>query len=282
MPYSVKMIMGADHERARLIHGDLHEVLPQFVSGDLNAVHVDHMITDPPYGAEVHSQGRVARNRDGHVAVDVIPFAALTKEDRDMISRYAVHRLKGWALIFSQLEQVADWRPAIEGAAAEAERQARYYQTMTWVKPDGRPNFRGNGPAQGTESIQTYWIGGGQSKWNGGGKAGVYTFVKRHTGSHPTEKPLPLMRQLVLDFTNEGDVVIDPFMGSGSTGVACLELGRRFIGIERDPTYYDTAVKRIEEASRKTSLLIKAPSDGALFDTPRFARQGQSRKRKEA
>lgn len=66
---------------------------------------------------------------------------------------------------------------------------------------------------------------------------------------HPTVKPLPLMRKLITNGSAPGAVVIDPFAGSGSTGVAALQLGRVFIGIERDPEYYAIAVQRLKEAS---------------------------------
>ena len=65
---------------------------------------------------------------------------------------------------------------------------------------------------------------------------------------HPTQKPVQLMEELILIHSNCGDVVLDPFMGSGSTGVACVNTGRRFIGIELDQGYFDISVKRISEA----------------------------------
>lgn len=64
---------------------------------------------------------------------------------------------------------------------------------------------------------------------------------------HPTEKPSSLIGILVTNSSNIGDVVLDPFIGSGSCGVACLETGRKFIGIEIDKKYYDIAVERIQE-----------------------------------
>lgn len=64
---------------------------------------------------------------------------------------------------------------------------------------------------------------------------------------HPTEKPSSLMGILVTNSSNAGDVVLDPFMGAGSCGVATLETGRKFIGIEIDKNYYDIAVERIKE-----------------------------------
>ena len=63
---------------------------------------------------------------------------------------------------------------------------------------------------------------------------------------HPTQKPVDLMKWLVASYSKPGDVVLDPFMGSGSTGVACLSLGRRFLGCELDPAYFAVATRRIQ------------------------------------
>ena len=70
----------------------------------------------------------------------------------------------------------------------------------------------------------------------------------RERGLHPTQKPVALMEYLVKTYTNEGEVVLDFTMGSGTTGVACMNTGRRFIGIERDEGYFDIAEKRIMDA----------------------------------
>jgi site-specific DNA-methyltransferase (adenine-specific) len=64
--------------------------------------------------------------------------------------------------------------------------------------------------------------------------------------SHPSQKPVSLMEWLVANFTLPGETVIDPFMGSGTTGIACIRTGRNFIGIEKDPEHFETARKRIE------------------------------------
>lgn len=81
--------------------------------------------------------------------------------------------------------------------------------------------------------------------------------------SHPFEKPLSVMKWLVEMTTNEGDTVLDPFMGSGTTGVACVQTGRNFIGIEIDPTYYAIAERRIAEAQQQFVLPMPMPSGGA-------------------
>ena len=71
----------------------------------------------------------------------------------------------------------------------------------------------------------------------------------RERGHHPTQKPVALMEYLIRTYTNEGDTVLDNTMGSGTTGVACENTGRKFIGIERDHGYFDVAVGRISDAA---------------------------------
>lgn len=77
---------------------------------------------------------------------------------------------------------------------------------------------------------------------------------------HPCSKPLPQMVWLVGRTTAESDLVLDPFMGSGTTGVACAKLGRKFIGIEIEPKYFDIACRRIEAAHKQPDLFIQKPT----------------------
>ena len=74
--------------------------------------------------------------------------------------------------------------------------------------------------------------------------------VKISIKLHTNEKPIPLLEYLIKTYTNENDIVLDNCMGSGSTGVACVNTGRKFIGMELDQGYFDIAQKRIEEAER--------------------------------
>lgn len=77
--------------------------------------------------------------------------------------------------------------------------------------------------------------------------------LPRFKGGHPTQKPVPLLEYLIKTYTNVGEIVLDNCMGSGSTGVACVNTGRNFIGMELDPGYFEMAKKRIEEAQRNLS-----------------------------
>ncbi len=83
----------------------------------------------------------------------------------------------------------------------------------------------------------------------------VFTFPNYHEDTgHPTTKPTPLMERLLERVTEPGMTVLDPFMGSGTTGVACVRTGRNFIGIEIDPTYFAIAERRIAEAQAQLAL----------------------------
>jgi DNA modification methylase len=76
---------------------------------------------------------------------------------------------------------------------------------------------------------------------------------------HPVPKPVGWMTWLVSLASKRGETVLDPFMGSGTTGVAAIQLGRKFIGIERNPSYFDIAVRRIEQAYSQRPLFDAAP-----------------------
>ena len=83
----------------------------------------------------------------------------------------------------------------------------------------------------------------------------VQEFSNGNNGNvHPTQKPVPLLEYLIKTYTNEGETVLDNCMGSGSTGIACINTNRNFIGIELDNTYFEIAKKRIEEASGKSKI----------------------------
>lgn len=79
----------------------------------------------------------------------------------------------------------------------------------------------------------------------------------RETGIHPTQKPVALMEYLIRTYTEEGDTVLDNTMGSGTTGVACENTGRRFIGIERDPDYFKIATQRVSGACNQDLFQAK-------------------------
>ena len=81
---------------------------------------------------------------------------------------------------------------------------------------------------------------------------------------HPAMFPEKLASDHIISWSNEGDAILDPFMGSGTTGVACVNTNRNFIGIEKDPQYFEIAKERIAEAERQKN--VKKPTEPTLFD----------------
>jgi site-specific DNA-methyltransferase (adenine-specific) len=224
---------------------------------------VDHVITDPPYEAEAHTlQRRVKRSgggaseyggEDERIAkVEALSFPPMTEEQRAAVARELGRVVRRWVVVFCQVEAALKWAHALQAGGLV------YRRTGIWVKPDGMPQFSGDRPGMGYESLVIAHAPG-RSTWNGGGRHGVWTFNKigpddRDRTGHETQKPLALMEALVRDFTDEGDLVLDPFAGSGTTGVACRRLGRRFLGWERDPKYAAIAEKRIAGAREQMRM----------------------------
>lgn len=202
---------------------------------------VHHTITDPPYEDRTHTAQRLVA---GGKRVEQIAFDKMDEATRQAISTAIAKNTLGWALLFCGEDGVEAWRQRMDTAKAD------YYSRMIWIKPDGSPNFNGDGPGYGYEDILAFRCRPGRATWNGGGRHGVFIHNLREGrdefNKHQTVKPQRLMVELVTLFTNKDEIVFDPFMGSGSTGVAAIGLGRRFIGIERDPKYFETACKRIE------------------------------------
>jgi len=231
--------------------GDCLQILPEI--GE-----VDHIICDPPYERIMHEAKSGAARRirtDGRTEITALDFAPID-EIRDATAGLFARVSVGWAIIFCAPEGVGRWADAINATPA------KYKRACVWVKPDSTPQLNGQGPAMGAENFVVAWCGRGYARWNAGGKRGVYTRLTNppeREGTHPTEKPIKLMSDLVTDFTQPGQLVCDPFCGSGSTGIACVNLGRRFVGIERDPKWFDLSCRRISEALKRPRLPLPEP-----------------------
>lgn len=224
---------------SRLIHGDCREVMPTLEK-------VDHVITDPPYEAEAHTKQRRVKRAEN----EPLSFEPMDEETRLFCAAEFFRLAARWSVVFCQVEAVNVWSRNLVEAGCNTKRIG------VWVKPDAMPQYSGDRPGMGYESL-LFAHAPGRSSWNGGGRVGVFTYNKNTPGGaheHETQKPVPLMLELISLFTDPGELVLDPFAGSGTTGVACLRLGRRFIGIERDEKYAAIAAERLEAESNGLTL----------------------------
>lgn len=243
--------------RATLYLGDCLEVMRTLEP-------VDYVIGDPPYEASLHAAKAHMSNlrKDSGPELKEIDFDAIDPI-REAFVIAASELCQGWFIAFCTVEGARPWADCINASSM------KYKRACVWVKPDSTPQLNGQGPAQGAEIFVCAWAGKGHAKWNAGGKRGVYTHCvnnpERH-GEHPTEKPISLMAEIIRDFTNAGQTILDPFMGSGTTGIAAVQMGRTFIGIERDERYFDIACKRIAAAQSGARGFIRQFKDERQAD----------------
>jgi site-specific DNA-methyltransferase (adenine-specific) len=223
---------------ASLYLADAFEVMPTL--GE-----VDSIITDPPYNARTHRGARTTRSGQ---AVGLIDFDSLTEQQFIEFCGNAVAQAKRWVVMSCAWQHAA----LLETAGVPLVRLG------IWHKPNGAPQFTGDRPGTGWEAIAILHREG-RKHWNGGGHHAVWVCNVEH-GEHPTQKPLKLLTDWVRKFTDEGETVLDPFMGSGTTGVACAKLRRKFIGIEKRADYFELACRRISDVHKQANLFAPTGS----------------------
>jgi site-specific DNA-methyltransferase (adenine-specific) len=156
----------------------------------------------------------------------------------DVVAAELLRVTRRWIVVFCDDEIAQRWRAAFGDA---------YVRTGIWVKTDPMPQVTGDRPAQGHEpAIIAHRPG--RKRWNGGGRPATWiygTSKGNERAPHPCPKPFALMRQLVADFSDPGERVLDAFSGSGTTGLACKAMGRSFLGYEINPEYAEIARRRI-------------------------------------
>jgi site-specific DNA-methyltransferase (adenine-specific) len=225
-----------------IYHGDCLAVMETLTA-------VDHMMTDPPYSEHTHAKQWIgsALTDDGKPRVSTahkeLGFDPLNAETRKQVCREAYRLAARWTLAFCDVESIWLWREDIRAACLD------YVRACIWDKVDSAPQFTGDRPASAAEAIVVAHRPG-KKVWNGGGSRNVFRHaVNAEKGAkpHPSTKPEPLMAELIHLFTDRGDLILDPFGGSGTTAVAAKRLGRRCILIEQQEKYCEIAAQRLAQ-----------------------------------
>ena len=224
---------------------------------------VDLLLTDPPYNIGQFMKNRQANlNRmrsnffvgagwDNGEYDDWIQYIGLFFKEANRVLK-----TRGTLLTFMSVLKV-------ESIIKAAETAGFYYKTTgVWHKTNPMPRNMNIQFVNSNESW-IYFINNGKTgTFNNDGKreldfiqTSITPKSEKSYGNHPTQKPIVLMKHFIELLSNKGDVVVDPFMGSGSTGVASIELERKFIGIELSSQYFELAKKRIENLETTQQVL---------------------------
>lgn len=229
--------------------------------------------TDPPYGVDYTggTKDHLKIQNDTRQGIDDLlerAFAAIDSVLADGAAIYVAHPAGALSVTFGQRFIAQGWR---------------LHQTLVWTKDalvlghsdyhyQHEPILFGYAPGKGRR-------GRGAGGWYGGNDASSVLEVARPKASpdHPTAKPVELISKMIKNSSRSGDIVLDPFLGSGSTLMAAEQLGRRCCGVDLDPKYVDVAVRRWEQATGRSAVL--ADMKGAGVDqqrrsSPSVARSG--------
>lgn len=260
-----------ENDWVTLHHGEAEDVLPSLTT-------VDHVIADPPYSEHVHGAARSRRmqsanDRGGRYGADLrrnvdLGFNHLSDGLRTFLAAESARLAKRWVIFFSDTESAHLWAEELELAGLD------YVRTGAWIKRGATPQFSGDRPATGHESI-TICHPKGRKRWNGGGAHAIWDVpivlnrarADKSERVHPTQKPLRLMQLLVDQFTDPGDLILDPTAGGGTTGVAAMLLNRRAILVERDEKHCEAAAKRLQETVVPELVPVTTRAPETLWET---------------
>jgi len=229
-----------EDSHCQIFHGNCLEILPAIQS-------VEHLITDPPYSRDFYQRMRTDHGSNRTSPVSLVALKAGEIGDINElftpISKEIGRVLKRWGIVFSDLEFCQNWREALVSAGLD------YIRTGAWVKPNSLPQMSGDRPGVGFE-VCTIVHPKGKKEWNGGGKPALWThYISSGTErpDHPCPKPIKLMKQIIAQFTDENETILDPFAGSCTTGRAAKDLNRKSILIEMEEKYCEIGANRMTQ-----------------------------------
>jgi site-specific DNA-methyltransferase (adenine-specific) len=242
----------------RLILGDCVEAMAGLQDGS-----VDMIWTDPPYGHSNHD-GDLNSRLNEHREIDSKPIA---NDDADGMRRVVDEMLRQAARVLSPdccccccCCCGGGPRPTFAWVADRMDRDGlSFFHSVIWDKKNPGLGWRYR---RQHEMVMIAHRRGGKLLWADDAVAArnIFQMMPPRDRVHPNEKPLGMVRHFLELHSREGQTILDPFMGSGTTLVACAKLGRKGIGIEIDPDYFDIACKRVDEAARQPDLFIERPA----------------------
>lgn len=215
---------------------------------------IDFILTDPPYNLGQHSTGNIPLPGRSAMNNDVADWDMVDFNPEEWADEFIrILKPTGNLFIFTSYNQLGRWYNCLDHKFDTS-------NFMVWHKTNPAPKIFKAGFLNSCEMIFTCW--NKKHTWNFISQKEMHNFIESpicmrperlSSPKHPAQKPVSILKKMIEIATNKSDIVFDPFMGVGSTGVAALELERRFIGVELDGEYFEAANNRINMALDKNS-----------------------------
>lgn len=226
-----------------LYHGDAWDLL-QSTEGES----FDCVITDPPFDARTHAMARSNRNGNGYggggnrvlSGGSDVRFAHMDHPAQVALFERLGAITRRW--VVSNLGTDTAFRFELDPPPG-----LRVLRVGAWVKTNPMPIISSDRPAMGWEPIVYMHREDQKPRWNNGGRAGNWVGPTSQGSGHPTQKPLAMVESWVAAFTDPGDLILDPFAGSGTTLLAAKNNGRRAVGCELDERFCEIAARRLTQ-----------------------------------
>ena len=207
---------------------------------------IDLILTDPPYNIAQYSTGNIPLPGRDALNNDIAAWDSIPLNPEALLEDFLrILKPDGNIFVFTSYNMLGKWHEVFD-------KEFDTFQFFIWHKTNPAPKIYKNGFLNSCEMVICLWNKG--HKWNFSNQKEMHNFYecpicmppeRLKNPKHPAQKPVRLLKHLISISTNPGDIVFDPFMGVGSSGVAAKELGREYIGCEIDKAYYDAACKRV-------------------------------------
>lgn len=235
--------------RRRLSLGDSRDLIKSIPNQS-----VDLILTDPPYNIAKYSTGNIPLPGRTPMNNDLAEWDLAEFNPDDWGGEFIrVLKPTGNLFIFTSYNQIGKWHSLLDPLFDTT-------QFMVWHKTNPAPKIFKAGFLNSCELIFCCW--NKKHTWNFISQKEMHNFIETpicmsperlKSPKHPTQKPVSILKKIITIASNEDDIVFDPFMGVGSTGIAALALNRRFIGFEIEPQYFNASVERFSTFETRTN-----------------------------
>lgn len=219
---------------------------------------IDLILCDPPYNLSSYSTGNMKFDWRAEINNDIAPWDEIPLDPSLLVKEFKrILSPKGNIFIFCSYNLIGKFHQVFDP-------EFDTFQFMVWHKTNPIPNIRKSSFLNSCELIVCLWNKG--HTWNFSTQNEMHNFIESpicmgkerlKNPKHPTQKPIKILEHIIQIASNPKDIVLDMFMGVGSTGVAANNLNRKFIGIEIDKTYFDAAKRRLESNNSRSQLNIE-------------------------